>query len=50
MLDTAAIIAADTISCYLQRLFGGIELKQTAHALNRISRRAALARFDGGQA
>jgi integrase len=37
-LDTALIMAADTISGY-------IEFKQTAYALDRDSRKAALARF-----
>ena len=44
-LDTALIMAADTISGYIQGLLEGIEFKQTAHALDRDSRKAALARF-----
>jgi len=44
-LDTALIMAADTISGYIQGLFDGIEFKQTAYALDRNSRKAALARF-----
>jgi hypothetical protein len=44
-LDTALIMAADTISGYVQGLLDGIEFKQTAHALDRGSRKAALARF-----
>lgn len=40
-LDTALIMAADTISGYID----GIEFKQTAYALDRDSRKAALARF-----
>jgi hypothetical protein len=44
-LDTALIMAADTISGYIQGLLDGIELKQTAYALDRDSRKAALARF-----
>ncbi|UBS33723.1 site-specific integrase [Altererythrobacter sp. N1] len=44
-LDTALIMAADTISGYIQGLLDGIEFKQTAYALNRNSRKAALARF-----
>jgi hypothetical protein len=53
-LDTALIMAADTISGYIQRLLDGIEFKQTDHALDRDSRKAALARFlkrasNGGQ-
>lgn len=39
-LDTALIMAADTISGYIQGLFDG-----TAYALDRDSRKAALARF-----
>ena len=44
-LDTALIMAADTISGYIQGLLEGIEFKQTAYALDRDSRRAALDRF-----
>jgi len=44
-LDTALIIAADTIAGYFQGLLDGIEFKQTAYALDRNSRKAALARF-----
>ena len=50
-LDTAVIMAAsvimaaDTISGYIQGLLDGIEFKQTAYALDRDSRKAALARF-----
>ncbi|WP_423416150.1 integrase arm-type DNA-binding domain-containing protein [Hyphomicrobium sp. B1] len=44
-LDTALIMAADTISGYVQGLLDGIEFKQTAYALDRDSRRAALDRF-----
>jgi hypothetical protein len=44
-LDTALIMAADTISGYIQGLLDGIEFKQTAYALDRDSRKAALARF-----
>ena len=44
-LDTALIMAADTISGYIQGLLDGIEFKQTAYAVDRDSRRAALARF-----
>lgn len=42
-LDTALIMAADTISGYIQGLLDGIEFKQTAYALDRTSRRVALA-------
>jgi integrase len=44
-LDTALIMAADTISGYIQGLLDGIAFKQTAYALDRESRKAALARF-----
>lgn len=44
-LDTALIMAADTISGYINGLLDGIEFKQTAYALDRDSRKAALARF-----
>jgi len=44
-LDTALIMAADTISGYIQGLLDGIEFTQTAYALDRDSRTAALARF-----
>jgi len=44
-LDTALIMAADTISGYIQGLLDGIEFKQTAYALDRDSRRAALNLF-----
>jgi len=44
-LDTALIMAADTISGYVQGLLDGIEFTQTAYALDRDSRKAALARF-----
>lgn len=44
-LDTALIMAADTISGYVQGLLNGVEFKQTAYALDRDSRKAALARF-----
>ena len=44
-LDTALIMAADTISGYINGLLEGIEFKQTAYALDRDSRRAALDLF-----
>jgi hypothetical protein len=44
-LDTALIMAADTIAGYIRGLLDGIEFKQTAYALDRDSRKAALARF-----
>jgi integrase len=44
-LDTALVMAADTISGYIQGLLDGVEFRQTAYALDRDSRKAALARF-----
>lgn len=44
-LDTALVMAADTISGYIQGLLDGVEFKQRAYALDRSSRKAALARF-----
>ena len=44
-LDTALIMAADTISGYIQGLLDGVEFKQTAYALDRASRQTALVRF-----
>lgn len=44
-LDTALIMAADTIVGYIQGLLDGIEFKQTTYALDRDSRKASLARF-----
>ncbi|MEQ1725805.1 MAG: site-specific integrase [Sphingopyxis sp.] len=44
-LDTALVMAADTIAGYIQGLLDGVEFKHTAYALDRNSRKAALARF-----
>ena len=44
-LDTALIMAADTIAGYIEGLLDGKEFKQTAYAVDRASRKAALARF-----
>lgn len=44
-LDTALIMAADTIAGYIEGLLDGKKFKQTAYALDRDSRKAALARF-----
>jgi len=44
-LDTALIMAADTIAGYIEGLLDGKEFKQTAYALDRDSRKAALTRF-----
>ena len=47
-LDTALIMAADTISGYIQGLLDGVKFKQTAYAFDRDSRKVALARFLAG--
>lgn len=44
-IDTALIMAADTIAGYIQGLLDGKAFKQTAYALDRDSRKAALERF-----
>lgn len=44
-LDTALIMAADTISGYIQGLLDGMAFKHTSYALDRQSRQAALSRF-----
>lgn len=44
-LDSALIMAADTIAGYIQGLLDGIEFKQTTYALDRDARRTALNRF-----
>jgi len=44
-LDTALIMAADTISGYIQGLLDGVKFKQTEYALDRNSRKAALRGF-----
>ncbi|MET2829800.1 tyrosine-type recombinase/integrase [Mesorhizobium shangrilense] len=44
-IDTALIMAADTIAGYIQGLLEGVEFKQTTYALDFESRKAALARF-----
>jgi integrase len=44
-LDTALVMAADTIAGYIEGLLDGVEFKQTAYALDRSSRQAALTRF-----
>jgi integrase len=44
-LDTALIMAADTIAGYIEGLLDGKEFKQTTYALDRASRKAALVRF-----
>ena len=44
-LDTAFIMGADTIAGYIEGLLDWRELKQTAYALYRESRKVTLARF-----
>jgi hypothetical protein len=44
-LDTALIMAADTVSGYIQGLLDGVAFNQTAYAVDRESRKAALARL-----
>jgi integrase len=44
-LDTALIMAADTIAGYIAGLLDGRQFRQTSYALDRDSRKAALARF-----
>ena len=44
-LDTALMMAADTIAGYIQSLLDGVTFKQTAYAIDRDSRKASLARF-----
>lgn len=44
-LDTALIMAADTIAGYIEGLLDGKAFEQTAYALDRDARRAALDRF-----
>lgn len=44
-LDTALVMAADTIAGYIQGLLDGAEFKQTSYGLDKRARKAALARF-----
>lgn len=44
-LDTALVMAADTVSGYIQALLNGAKLTHTRYALDRGSRRAALVQF-----
>jgi hypothetical protein len=46
-VDTALIMAADSIAGYIQGLLDGVVLTHTAFALDRDSRKAALAHFLG---
>lgn len=44
-LDSALVMAADTIAGYIQGLLDGVEFQQAAYTLDRGSRRTALAQF-----
>lgn len=44
-LDAPLVLAADTVSGYIQALLDGAELCHTHYALDRSSRKAALVRF-----
>ena len=44
-LDTTLIMAADTVSGYIQGLLDGIEFRHTSYAMDRSSRKAALIEF-----
>lgn len=46
-LDTALVMAADTISGYIHGLLSGLAFQRTSYALDRQSRENALARFLG---
>lgn len=44
-LDTALVMAADSIAGYIQGLLDGVEFQQASYTLDRSSRRTALAQF-----
>ena len=44
-MDSALIMAADTVSSYIEALLNGVEFKQTIYAFDRTSRRRAALRF-----
>jgi hypothetical protein len=46
-VDTALIMAADSIAGYIQGLLDGVAFTHTAYALDRESRKSALAHFLG---
>lgn len=46
-VDTALIMAADSIAGYIQGLLDGVAFTHTAYALDRNSRKSALAHFLG---
>ena len=47
MVDTALIMAADSIAGYIQGLLDGVKFTHTAYALDRDSRKSALVHFLG---
>ena len=44
-IDTAVVMAADTVSGYINGLLNGVQFKRTCYALDRASREATLARL-----
>jgi hypothetical protein len=46
-VDTSLIMAADSIAGYIQGLLGGVAFTPTAYALDRSSRKSALAHILG---
>jgi hypothetical protein len=46
-VDTALIMAADSIAGYIQGLLDGVTFTHTSYALDRASRKSALAHFLG---
>jgi hypothetical protein len=46
-VDTALIMAADSIAGYIQGLLDGVAFSHTAYALDRHSRKSALTHFLG---
>lgn len=44
-LDAALVMAADTISGYIEGLLNGLEFKQTSYARDRSARKATIAQF-----
>ena len=46
-VDTALIMAADSIAGYIQGLLDGVAFSHTSYALDRASRKSALAHFLG---
>jgi integrase len=44
-VDTALVMAADTVSGYINGLLNGVQFKRTSYALDRASREATLARL-----